>query len=69
MTSTIKYRIAKPKNYTNAANEEKTFWDNVGTITVFMNEDGTKKNTMVEIPAIGLEAQAFLVKEKDEGEA
>ena len=62
-----KYRIAKPNNYTNAANEEKTFWDNVGTITVFQKEDGTVSR-LVEIPAIGLKAQAFLIKDDEKEE-
>lgn len=66
---TIKYRISKPKNYTDRDGNEKTFWNNVGTITRFTDENG-KTNTLLEIPAIGLEAQVFQIKEKtDDSEA
>ena len=58
MTKTTKFRISKPKNYTTAEGEDKTFWNDIGTLTVFEKEDGTK-NTMIEIPAFGLEANVF----------
>ncbi len=63
-----KFRVAKPRNYTNKAGEEKTFWDNVGTLTVFIKEDGTYSR-LLEIPAISLNAQVFEIKEEDEQDA
>lgn len=55
----VRYNISKPKKYTNKTGEEKTQWNNIGTLTEFHNEDG-RVSRIVEIPAIGLEASAFL---------
>ena len=52
-----KFNISKPRTYT-VNGEEKKAWDTVGTITEFHKEDG-KVSRKVEIPAIGLDAQAF----------
>lgn len=59
-----KLNIAKPEKYTKDG-VEKTYWANVGTITIFDKEDGSK-SYIVEIPAIGLKANAFPVEKKEE---
>lgn len=59
-----KFNIAKPTKYEKDG-EEKTRWDTVGTMTVFQKDDGSVSR-LVEIPAIGLEAQVFEQKEKGE---
>lgn len=61
-----KYNISKPKKYMKD-NEEKTQWNNIGTMTEFHKDDGTV-NRVIEIPAIGLEAQVFEREEKADGE-
>lgn len=45
--------------------QEKTYWANVGTITKFTKEDGSA-SFIVEIPAIGLKAQAFPMKKRED---
>lgn len=57
-----KYNLSKPEKYIKDG-EEKTFWSNVGTLTEF-DKDG-KVSRVVEIPAIGLKAQAFVIDKKD----
>ena len=57
-----KFNLAKPEKYEKNG-EEKTAWKNVGTLTIF-EKDG-KKSMIVEIPAIGLRANAFPIKEND----
>ena len=52
-----RFNISKPKKYTKG-NEEKTMWNNIGTMTVFQKDDGTV-NRIIEIPAIGLDAHVF----------
>ena len=59
-----KYNIAKPQPYKTRDGEEKTFWVNVGTITEFYKDDGSVSR-MVEIPAIGLKANAFPADKKE----
>lgn len=54
----VKFNISKPKKYTDKNNEEKTQWNNIGTITEFHKDDGTISRIM-EIPTIGLEANIF----------
>lgn len=62
---TIKrFRLAKPTKYEKNG-EEKTRWDNVGTMTVFQKDDGSVSR-LIEIPAIGLEARVFEIEEKNE---
>ena len=58
-----KFNISKPKKYTKDG-VEKTFWQNVGTMTKF-TKDG-KESMIIEIPAIGLEANIFPVEKKEE---
>ncbi len=59
MIKVVKYNISKPKKYTTKSGEEKTQWNNVGFLTEFHNDDGGISR-IIEIPAIGLEASAFL---------
>lgn len=59
MSKVVKYNISKAKKYTNKAGEEKTQWNTVGFLTEFHNDDG-RVSRIIEIPAIGLEASAFL---------
>ena len=61
-----KYNIAKAQNYTKDG-VEKTFWANVGTLTEIEKQDGTISR-IVEIPAIGLKANAFPIERKDNPE-
>jgi len=59
-----KYNISVPQKYTKN-NEEKTYWANVGTLTEFTKDDGSISR-IVEIPAIGLKANAFPIERKEE---
>jgi sortase (surface protein transpeptidase) len=61
-----KYNISKPKKYMKGT-EEKTQWNTIGTLTEFTKEDGTVSR-ILEIPAIGLEANVFEKEEKADGE-
>ena len=54
-----KFNIAKPEKYIGKDGVEKTYWNNVGTMTEFEKQDGTISR-IVEIPAIGLKASVFL---------
>ena len=56
-----KFNISKPIKYTDQQGQEKTYWANVGTLVVFDRNDGTKSR-IIEIPAIGLKANAFPMK-------
>ena len=62
--SATKYNISKPKKYL-VNGVEKTFWQNVGTMTEFHKQDGSVSRIM-EIPAIGLEANIFPITPKEE---
>lgn len=53
-----KYNISKPEKYIDKQGVEKTYWNNVGTMTKFFRQDGTT-STIIEIPAIGLKANVF----------
>jgi len=58
-----RYNISKPVEYEkNGA--KKTFWANVGTMTEF-EKNGNISRT-IEIPAIGLKAQVFEIKPKED---
>lgn len=57
-----KYNITKPEKYTKDG-VEKTIWHNIGVLTEFEKTDGTISR-LIEIPAIGLKAQAFPFAEK-----
>jgi len=62
-----KFNISKPKKYTDKQGEEKTQWNTVGTMTEFHKEDGTVSRIM-DIPAIGLEANIFPFVPKDKAQ-
>lgn len=59
-----KYNISKPKQYIKDG-VEKTLWQNCGTMTEFIKEDGSISRK-IEIPAIGLDAQVFPFEDKKE---
>lgn len=61
---TTKYNISKPKKYTTKNGEEKTQWNNVGTMTEFHKDDGSVSR-IIEIPAIGLDANVFPIVPKE----
>lgn len=58
-----KFNISKPKKYQDKQGNEKTRWNNIGYITEFHKEDGSISR-IIEIPAIGLEANIFPVEPK-----
>lgn len=60
-----KFNISKPEQYTDKQGVEKTYWNNVGTYTEFEKKDGSVSR-LVEIPAIGLKAQVFLIVPKEQ---
>jgi hypothetical protein len=57
-----KFNLSKPTKYEKNG-EEKTRWDNVGYLTIFQKDDGSVSR-IVEIPSIGLQANAFPVEDK-----
>lgn len=59
-----RFNISKPKKYTDKGGEEKTQWNNIGTITEFHKDDG-KVSRIIEIPAIGLDANIFPIVPKE----
>lgn len=60
-----KYNISKPRKYTDRNGNEKTYWDKVGEMLEFEKDDGSVSR-MVKIPAIGLEANVFEEREREE---
>jgi hypothetical protein len=60
-----KFNISKPKTYTDKKGVEKTTWNNIGFYTEFHKDDGSI-GRIIEIPTIGLEAQVFEQKPRDE---
>jgi sortase (surface protein transpeptidase) len=52
-----RYNISKPKKYQDREGNEKTQWNHIGTMTEFHKDDGVSR--IIEIPAIGLEANIF----------
>lgn len=64
MKKVVKYNISKSgRKYQDQNGNEKTVWNNIGTLTEFHKDDGSI-NRMIEIPAIGLEANVFLIEPK-----
>lgn len=59
-----KFNISKSRKYTGKDGVEKTQWNNIGMITEFYKDDGSVSR-IIEIPAIGLEANIFPFVEKD----
>jgi hypothetical protein len=66
MAEVKRYNISKPKKYVDRNGQEKTQWNNIGTITEFHKQDGSV-GRIIEIPAIGLEANIFPFQERGEG--
>lgn len=60
-----KYNLSKPRKYTDSQGNEKTYWDKVGELIEFEKKDGTISR-IVKIPAIGLEANVFEEKPREE---
>lgn len=60
---TKRYNISKPEKYIKD-NVEKTAWKNVGEMVEFQKQDGTISR-IIEIPAIGLKANVFEQKPKE----
>lgn len=58
-----KYNISKPENYKAKDGTEKTYWNNIGTMTEFDKPDGSISR-IIEIPAISLKASIFPIVEK-----
>lgn len=63
----VRYNISKPKKYTDRGGNEKTQWNNIGTMTEFHKDDG-KVSRIIEIPAIGLDANLFKIEPKQRTE-
>lgn len=63
-----KFNISKPRKYTDRQGQERTQWNQIGVITKFIKDDGTS-SMIIEIPAIGLEANIFPFEKKSEGSA
>lgn len=61
----LKFNISKPKKYTDRNQQEKTQWNQIGVITEFHKDDGSV-NRILEIPAIGLEANIFPFEKKED---
>lgn len=62
-----KFNISKPEKY-QGRDGEKTMWHNIGTMTVFVKDDGSISRIM-EIPAIGLKANIFPFQDKNQEQA
>jgi len=60
-----KFNISKPKKYIDKNGVEKTYWNNIGTYTEFTKNDGSISR-IIEIPAIGLEANIFPITPRNE---
>ena len=60
-----RYNISKPKKYTSKNGEEKTQWNNIGTMTEFYKDNGDISR-IIEIPAVGLEANIFPFQPKEQ---
>lgn len=61
-----RYNVTKAgKKYKDRNGVEKTNWHTIGTITEFHKDDGSISR-LLEIPAIGLEANIFEIKPKED---
>lgn len=57
-----RYNLSKPREYTDKkTGETKTYWDRVGEMVEFDNG-----NRIIKIPAIGLEANVFEDKPRED---
>ena len=59
----VRYNVSKPKKYTDRNGNEKTQWNNIGVMTEFHKDNGDISR-IIEIPAINLDANLFLQKDK-----
>lgn len=63
---TKRYNVTKAgRKYQDNQGNEKTVWNNIGTLTEFYKSDGSVSR-LLEIPAIGLEANVFLIEPKQQ---
>lgn len=60
-----RYNISKPNKYVDKQGNEKTNWNNVGSMTEFIKDDGNISR-IIEIPAIGLKANIYPFQPKGE---
>lgn len=60
----VRFNVSKPKKYTDNQGNEKTQWNNVGVITEFHKDNG-QVSRIIEIPAIGLDANIFPIVPKE----
>lgn len=64
-----RFNVSKAgRKYQDAQGQEKTVWNNIGTITEFHKPDGAVSR-LLEIPAIGLEANIFPFVAKEKGDS
>jgi hypothetical protein len=62
----VKYNISKAgRKYQNNQGQEKTIWNNIGTMTEFHKDDGSI-GRIIEIPAISLEASIFPIEPNEQ---
>jgi hypothetical protein len=61
---TKRYDISKPRKYVKDG-VEKTYWDRVGEMVEFEKQGGSVSR-IIKIPAIGLEANVFPVKPREQ---
>lgn len=58
-----RFNVSKPDKYMKDG-QEKTKWNNIGTLVEFHKEDGSISR-ILEIPAIGLKANIFPIEKKE----
>lgn len=60
-----RFNITIPgRKYEDSNGNEKTVWNNVGTLTEFHKEDGTISR-LIEIPLLNLSANAYPIQKKE----
>jgi len=66
MSSFKKYNLSKPRQEKLKNGEEKTFWDNVGHLTMFIKDDGSESG-IVELVTFSsnIKLNVFPIKPKD----
>lgn len=62
----VRYNVTKPEKY-ESNGEQKTKWNNIGEMVEFHKEDGSV-GRVLKIPAIGLEANIFPWKPREDSE-
>lgn len=63
---TLKSWIKSPVNYTLADGTAQTRWNTIGVQTVFLNADGSVKDTILEMFESGRTFHVFSMKKDDE---